>query len=139
MNFKHFIFITILLTSFCEAFSQNHGFPFGESRISELNLNRYELDSAAEAIVLNEFGEVYFDNGDGKMVIQNHKKIKILKSEGLNQANFSILLRKSEGRKEEIVSIEGMTHYLQNGSLKNSTLDKKSIFFQENINFSNNL
>jgi hypothetical protein len=58
MNFRLVAFILILLTSFCEAFSQNHGFPFGESRISELNLNRYELDSAAEAIVLKEFGEV---------------------------------------------------------------------------------
>ena len=135
MNFRLVAFILILLTSFCEAFSQNHGFPFGESRISELNLNRYELDSAAEAIVLKEFGEVYFDNGDGKMVIQNHQKIKILTEQGLDQANFSILLRKSEGRKEEIVSIEGMTHYLQNGGLKNSTLDKEAIFFQENPNY----
>lgn len=135
MNFRLVTFILILLTSFCEVFSQNHGFPFGESRLSELNLNRYELDSAAEAIVLNEFGEVYFDNSNGKMIIQYHKKVKILRSLGVDQANFSILLRKGEGPKEEIVSIEGITHYLQNGSLKNSTLDKKAIFFQENPNY----
>ncbi|MFM9837110.1 MAG: transglutaminase domain-containing protein [Cyclobacteriaceae bacterium] len=95
-------------------------------------MQTYTPDSSAIAVVLDEFGEVYFDNDNGNMIIEYHKKIKVLRKEGVEQANFSILLRKGDSRKEEMKSVEGITYYFENGNVKNSALDKKAIFYEEN-------
>jgi Domain of Unknown Function with PDB structure (DUF3858) len=111
---------------------QNHGFPFGNFSLKELEMQTYPLDSSASSLVLNEFGEVYFDNENGKMIVEYHKKLKILKKEGVDQANFSILLRKGDARKEELISVEGITYYLADGKPKSAALEKKATFFEEN-------
>ncbi len=125
--------------SFCSISSlgQNHGFLFGSFSLKELEMRIYAPDSSATAVVLNEFGEVYFDNDNGNMIVEYHKKVKVLKKEGGEQANFSILLRKGDSRKEEMKSVEGITYYLENGNVKNSALDKKAIFYEENPNYTN--
>jgi Domain of Unknown Function with PDB structure (DUF3858) len=69
------------------------------------------------------------------MIVEYYKKLKVLKKEGVEQANFSILLRKNNSRKEEIKSLEGITHYLENGSAKKSELEKRAIFYEENPNY----
>jgi hypothetical protein len=128
----------LVLCSIClswDSISQNHGFPLGSFSLKELEMKTYAPDSSASAVVLNEFGEVYFDNDNGNMIVEYHKKLKVLKKEGAEQANFSILLRKGDSRKEEIKSIEGITHYLENGKVKNSVLDKKGVFYEENPNY----
>ncbi len=115
--------------------AQNHGFQYGIPSSKDLEMKTYPLDSSATAVVINEFGEVYFDNDNGNIVLELHKKIKVLKKEGTEQANFKILLRKNDSRKEEIQSLEGITHYLENGLIKNSKLDSKAIFYEQNPNY----
>ncbi len=134
---KNLVLSLFVSFSFCSLSSlgQNHGFPFGSFSLKELEMQIYPLDSAANSIVLDEFGEVYFDNDNGNMIVEYHKKIKVLKKEGVEQANFSILLRKGDSRKEEMKSVEGITYYLENGNVKNSSLDKKAIFYEENPNY----
>jgi hypothetical protein len=114
---------------------QNHGFPFGAVYLKELNMPSYPLDSTAAAVVLNEFGEVYFDSENGNMIVEYHKKVKILKKEGLEEANFSILLRKNDSRREQLISIEAITHYLDKEKIKSATVDKKAIFHEDNPNY----
>jgi hypothetical protein len=41
-------------------------------------------------------------------------------------------LRKANSKKEELISLEGVTYYLERGSINSSILDKKSIFYEEN-------
>lgn len=129
---------SITLSFFCLYFdlaAQNHGFPFGDFTLKELEMCVYPLDSSANSVVLNEFGEVYFDMEKGNLILEYHKKIKILKAEGTDQANFNILLRKGDSKKEELISIDGITHYLVEGKPKSSTLDRKSTFYEEDPNY----
>jgi hypothetical protein len=37
--------------------AQDHGFPFGQVTYRDLDVKNYEKDTAAAAVVLNEFGE----------------------------------------------------------------------------------
>jgi hypothetical protein len=112
--------------------AQNHGFHFGDFTLKELQMRVHPLDSSANSIVLNEFGEVYFDMEEGILILEYHKKVKILKTEGTDQANFSILLRKADSRREELISVEGVTYYLSQGTPKSSKLEKAATFFEEN-------
>jgi hypothetical protein len=118
------------LVGVINTFAQGNGFAFGEVSLKELEMRDYPHDSSAVAVVLNEFGEVFFE--DGKMILEYQKKVKILKQEGVDEANFSVFLRKNDSNKEVIHSIEGVTHYLENGSLKNSKLERNAIFYEEN-------
>jgi hypothetical protein len=133
--FKRLAFLTFIICIPLDSNSQGHGFSFGSATLKELNMIRYLLDSSASAVVLNEFGEVYFNIEDGNMIFEYHKKVKVLKKEGLDEANFALFLGKNESRKEELISVEGITHYLENGKMKNSTLEKKAIFYEQNPNY----
>jgi Transglutaminase-like superfamily/Domain of Unknown Function with PDB structure (DUF3858) len=130
-----FVFVGFLVCFSIDANGQNHGFPFGVATLRELSMTDYPLDSSASAVVLNEFGEVYFDNENGNMIVELHKKVKLLKKEGLEQANLSFFLGKNESRKAELISVEGMTHYMENGRIKNSTLERKAVFYEQNPNY----
>ncbi|NOS90972.1 MAG: DUF3857 domain-containing protein [Cyclobacteriaceae bacterium] len=126
-----FVFLNFIL--FGTALAQEHGFPFANTiTLKELAKTKYELDSAANAIVINEFGEAYFDNETGRLVVNIHKLIKILTKEGLEQGNFEIGLRIGDKSQDELVTIKGVTHFLKEGSKKMAELNRKSIFREKN-------
>ena len=58
--------LLLLLLSGTTLFSvaQDHGFPYGQTTYRELDMKVYEKDTAAVAVVLNEFGEAYIDNSN---------------------------------------------------------------------------
>ncbi len=113
--------------------AQNHDFKFGEIRIKELEMKTYPLDSAASAVVLNEFGEAYFD--EGKLYFEYHVKMKILTKEGLKYGDFRIPLRKNESNKEEIFSIQAETSNLSNGKINRHPLSTKEVFYENNSRY----
>lgn len=108
----------------------HNGFPFGAVTYEELNLKNYPNDTTAAALVLDEFGEAHIDNGgDNNLLLEYHVKIKILKQEGLDQADFRVLLRKNGSiTKERLRDVEGYTYNVVNGSLKRTPMPKSSTF-----------
>ena len=93
---REFLVIFFFCTSCTVGFSQWNSFPFGKTTYSELDLKQYDADTAAVALVLQEFGEAYFDNdNDHNLIFEYHVRIKILKPEGLSYGTFEIPLRKS--------------------------------------------
>ncbi|HET6539624.1 MAG TPA: hypothetical protein VFG46_04015 [Chryseolinea sp.] len=38
--------------------SQDHGFPFGQVTYRELEIKKFDQDTAAAAVILDEFGEI---------------------------------------------------------------------------------
>ncbi|MBX2895950.1 MAG: hypothetical protein KF763_10940 [Cyclobacteriaceae bacterium] len=92
-------------------------------------MREYAPDTTASAVVLDEFGEAYVDNGgNNNLLLEYHVKIKILKRDGLDQADFRILLRKNGTTKERIRQVEGFTYNLVNGSLKRTAMPRNSTF-----------
>ncbi|MBX2916037.1 MAG: hypothetical protein KF856_12275 [Cyclobacteriaceae bacterium] len=92
-------------------------------------MKEYAADTTAAAVVLDEFGEAYIDNGgDNNLLLEYHVKIKILKPAGLDYADFRILLRKNGSSKERIRQVEGFTYNVLNGSLKKTAMPRNSTY-----------
>ncbi|MFZ5972989.1 MAG: DUF3857 domain-containing protein [Bacteroidota bacterium] len=129
-----------LLTTFClclaiaSAYSQGNDFPFGKVTYRELDIKTYDKDSSASAVILNEFGEAYFDEQrDFNLVFTYHATIKVLKQAGVAQADIEIPIYHSGSRKEELISVRASSFSLVNNTITESKLDLKSIY-EEDIN-----
>ncbi|MBS1680302.1 MAG: DUF3857 domain-containing protein [Bacteroidetes bacterium] len=123
-----FLFFLFLIPSVLSAQSQN-GFPFGSITYANLDMKKYAKDTSASALVLNEFAETRISNDENSnLVFDYHVKIKILKREGFEQANFEIPLRVDKSVREEIREIQASTFNYENNSIKESKVDSKSIF-----------
>ncbi|MGC3943567.1 MAG: DUF3857 domain-containing protein [Chryseolinea sp.] len=108
--------------------AQNNGFPFGQVTLKDVTTLPNTKDTSAYAVVLNEFGEAYFDNlGEHNLVFEYHAVIKILKKEGLSLADFELDLRRGDHRKEFVRVAKATSYTLENGSMKGTPMDPKSI------------
>ncbi len=61
---------------------------------SDLETNEFKKDSTANALVLYEYGNSYFDKKDFILKTEVKKKIKILNREGFKNSNVAIYLYK---------------------------------------------
>ncbi|MEJ1240811.1 DUF3857 domain-containing protein [Chryseolinea sp. T2] len=108
--------------------AQNNGFPFGKVTYNDLGLSVYPKDTSAYAVVLREFGEAYIDEGrDNNLIFEYHTVIKILKKEGLKLADVTIDLRHQDQSKEFIRTTRASSYNVENGSLRDTSLDPKSV------------
>ncbi|HTF17011.1 MAG TPA: DUF3857 domain-containing protein [Chryseolinea sp.] len=107
--------------------AQNNGFPYGKISLKDVTMPSFAADTSASAVILNEFGEAYFDDIDKEMVFEYHALIKILKAEGLKLGDVSIDLHRQDHRKEYLRSAKASSYNLENGSMKETPLDQKSI------------
>src|SRR5688500_2259455 len=131
---RYFLFTFVAISFHFQAFAQEHGFPYGQVTYRELNIETYEKDSSATALILDEFGEAYFDNSnDHNLLFEYHTKIKILKKAGVSCGTFEIPLRKSDGREEIIRELKASTFDDASGSMKELKLDLKKVY-TENYN-----
>jgi hypothetical protein len=132
---KHiFLFIAVCISLISVA--QDNGFPFGQVTYRELDIKMYDKDTSAVAVVLNEFGEAYFDSGnDNNLLFIYHAKIKILKKSGASKGDFEILLRKSNGQEEKLTNIIASSFNIENGSMKEVKLETKNIFKEEHTRY----
>src|SRR5690606_25270838 len=70
----------------------NHNLNFGKIPQEDLDMKVYPQDTSAEAVVLDEVGEMYFYAKGDIMAYQlsKHVRIKILSEAGFNQAEQKI-------------------------------------------------
>src|SRR5688572_10759120 len=87
--------------------SQDHGFPFGQVTYRELEIKKFDQDTAAVAVILDEFGEAYVDNNnDHNIIFEYHVKLKIHKKPGVKYGDFEIRLRKNESHNERVIGVK---------------------------------
>ncbi|MBL7833558.1 MAG: DUF3857 domain-containing protein [Cyclobacteriaceae bacterium] len=126
------VFTAIFCILASATFAQDHGFPYGQISVEQLAATGYARDSSASAVVLREFGEAYISSSEDRgLIFENHYLIKILKTEGLNQANISIPLRKSDTRQQQLLSIKASAYNIQNGKVEESPVNSKNIFTEK--------
>ncbi|HYG21080.1 MAG TPA: transglutaminase domain-containing protein [Ohtaekwangia sp.] len=134
-----FVATILLLHIFLTGYSQEAGFSYGGVTYKDLNLQRYEHDTSAVAVVLKEFGHARFENSDrGMLLVEYHARIKILRKDGLKKANIEIPLHKQNGKTENVSAIKASSYNIENGRITETPLDPKSVFV-ENINEYTNL
>lgn len=130
---RYLLFVIIILLAVVQLSAQDNGFPYGKVTYRELDIKSYEKDTAANAVVLDEFGEAYIDNSnDHNLIFEYHVKIKILKQKGVELANVEIPLWKSDSRYEKINAVKASSFTYENGSMRETKLDAKNVF-TENV------
>jgi len=128
---KFLLFILIM------AFGQHlaaQDFDFGKYSTAELTMKKYDKDTSAHAVVLQEFGKGWVSSADDMpLVFEYHVKIKILDSKGFEHGNVSIPLYISDNdRFETAYDIEGISYYADdNGNVQRSELDKNKIYHEK--------
>ncbi len=129
----------MLLIVMCSAFCAMHGAEkdnnkFGKITDEEVKMNSFAADTSAAAVVLYEKGSTYYQVNRGLQVCFDiYVKIKILKPEGVDNANVKILYEDyGSDNKETVQGVDGYSYNYVNGKIEKSRLSKDFIV-TENI------
>lgn len=123
-------FIMLLCSFLCYA-QENYSTDFGRITPYEINMKEYPQDKDAEAVVLYDLGDYYFqgDENNGFLINMDRKiKIKILKEAGISYANFKIPYYNDKDVWETITDIEAITYNMEGAVLTKTALDPGKIF-----------
>lgn len=135
---KRFLLLLTLVSLSIFADAQKGDFDFGRVTYKELEMSKYDPDTSAVAVVLNEFGRARF-NEEVDVVFEYHARIKILKKEGLKKGDFQIPLFKDGNtvdREEKWLSLEAVTYNNESNKIVESKFDNKDFFLERyNKNF----
>jgi len=130
---------TLLMLAFLSCFSfislaQNNKIKFGKIEKSDLEMQVYDQDTSASAVILYENGtsEIRYDQSNGwKLVFIKHQRIKILKKEGVKYADFKIGLNVGQNSEESVYNLKGVTFNLEDGKILKDELNKKDVHLDE--------
>lgn len=135
-NALRFFLIPLFLYPLFASAQMEHGFKPGQISFDELVMKTYAKDSTANAVVLQEFGETWIDNGgDHNLRHYYHVKIKIFNSKGFDKANFTIPLYRNGSTRETVTQIEASTFNLENNKVTETKLDAKKIFTENKTKY----
>jgi len=129
----------MLLIVMCSAFCAMHGAEkdnnkFGKITDEEVKMNSFAVDTSAAAVVLYEKGSTYYKvDRNLQVCFDIYVKIKILKPDGVDNANVKILYEDyGQDNRETVQGIDGYSYNYVNGKVEKSRLSKDFIV-TENI------
>lgn len=114
---------------------------YNNTTMDEMNMAVYPQDTTAAAVILLKDATLDFTLDDlygFRYEYTVSVKMKILKTEGLDEANQKIFyIREKRGSEEVIKSLSGTTYNLENGKIVKTKLSKEHIFdsSQDDKNF----
>ena len=110
MRIKTLIFVFVALA--IKIAHAQEGITFGTLSTQEKNFASYDKDSTANAVVLYEKGDDYFEviSQRIQLVKKYHVKIKILNEKGFDEADISIPYYHTKDSKEKVEDIKAVTH-----------------------------
>lgn len=107
---------------------------WGKVSKEEVEMTEYQLDTAATALILLEKKHVTVDftaTGDIGQTIEVHKRIKILKEDGIDWGDFVIMRYLSSTARENVLGIEVVTYNMENGKVVITKMSKDFIYEEE--------
>lgn len=125
-----------LLTALWASGQAPKGFPdedftFARSASPAFYMQTYDKDTAAGAVVLNEFGETDIDNSQNNILVHyRHVCIKILNDRGIKHATFEIPLYKQwdGGGAEEVYNVKAHTYNLDKDGLHDAVFRPRDVY-----------
>lgn len=117
--------------------SKAQDFPYGKISAEEMNMKSYAKDTAAHAVVLNEFGKsriAVASDDNIKLIFDYHVKIKIFDSKAFEKGTVEIPVYNNSANDsyEEVSDIKGVTFYRdENGLIQKAELEEKKIYPQK--------
>lgn len=128
---KKLLFATFCLVStLILAQKEKLNVKFGKVTVDDFKIEN-NIDSGASALILFDIGSTEFvanSTGWFSTNYKRHKRIKILDKKGFEAANMQILLFHRGNDRERVMDLMGYTFNLENGSIVETKLEKKSIF-----------
>jgi hypothetical protein len=132
---KPIIFLAILMAFQISSFAQKSPIKFGKITDPEIQMTVYDKDTSASAVILADYGTAeirYSDNLGFQLYVGRHKRIKILKNDGLDWAKGSIrLYRSSSGKDEDLTSFKASTYNIEGSKLIETKFPKKDIITEQ--------
>lgn len=130
-----FIISMLLLTCF-QVFSQSVPVNkrFGKVSAEEVSMTTYPKDTSAAAVVLYEKEDIMLDmdaNGRFVLITDRHMRVKVLKEEGLDWADHSILRYVDSDLRETVSGIDVVTYNLEDGKVKATKMAKQFVYDEE--------
>jgi hypothetical protein len=104
----------------------------------DLELNSYDKDSTANAMIIHEKGKSFVDRETFLLNSEIKKKLKIFNRNGFDKATQTIFLYGKGTTKETVSDIKATVYNLENGQVTQTKLDKNAIF-KEQYNENNTL
>ncbi len=128
-------FIILFCLSSASSFTQEFNTSFGRIGQKEVDLQQYEHDEDAEAVVLFDIGKSHFIKNEGSIdvVFERKTRIKILAESGLEYAEIEIPYYIDGSQKELVYDLEASTYNIEDGKLHTTTFDEKNTY-DETIN-----
>lgn len=127
---KNFTLFLIVLFMFIPHLTEAQKRDFGDISKQMIEMDVYEKDSTASAIVLFDVGEVFIDE-ELEVNFKRHVRIKILTDKGLEEGNISIPYRVVDAE-QDINGIKAESYYLDdNGKVRKSKLGRRDKFKNE--------
>ncbi len=126
---RQFLTLFLIFSIYTNSIAQT--FDFGKVSISDFS--KTDLDSNANAIVLNEFGRssVFVDDYDNRVKLQHeyHVIIRINNKEGFKKANFEIpSYKRGSYIRDYFDELKAVTYNLENGRIEKTELENKKVF-----------
>jgi hypothetical protein len=115
------------------AYGQADPIKFGKPDPQDFEAKNFVADSAAEAVILCDFGRSRFamvDN-DFKVVFDRVLRIKILKKSGYDWATLKVPLYKKDKQEEKLTNLRGYTYNMVNGQLAKDKLESSAVFSEQ--------
>ncbi|MBQ6872116.1 MAG: DUF3857 domain-containing protein [Bacteroidales bacterium] len=124
----------LLLSGNAVLFAQKSDFKFGKVSQAEIEMTRYEADTAAPAVVLYESGYNYLKYDEFKGFTKNFevwRRIKILNDNGKEYADVTIPYYVATELSENVVEIEAWVYNMEDGKVVKTKMDKSYITDEE--------
>ncbi|GGF20802.1 DUF3857 domain-containing protein [Hymenobacter cavernae] len=115
------------------AYGQADPIKFGKPDPQDFEAKNFVADSAAEAVILCDFGRSRFEmmENDFKVVYDRVLRIKILKKSGYDWATLKVPLYKKDKQEEKLVNLRGYTYNMVNGQLTKDKLESSAVFSEQ--------
>jgi len=107
---------------------------FGKIDPAHFEMQIYDKDTSAEALILGDYGEsqIIYDQNDGFVVeYSRHFRAKVFKKSGYDLANQELILYHNGNGQEKVLTLKGSVYNMENGKVVESTLEKSMIFAEE--------
>jgi hypothetical protein len=123
------LFVLSYVAGWPQQFVDDQPYTFGSTTYKELEIKTYEPDTSAAALILQEFGHSTIESSNNNNLLYTYYvKIKILKTSGLDKADISIMLRKSDSREELLRNVKASSFTEENGPMVETKLSQKNVF-----------
>lgn len=112
--------------------AQEPDYRFGKVSLDELRMERYDKDPDADAVILYEDNFLNYQFTSTITLVQEYRaRVKILKPEGVDNADVSVYYYDRPTSRENVVGIEAAAYNLVDGKIVKTPLKRQYVFTEE--------